>query len=430
MNCAIFPFDLGGTNMFLKNVTYLTPEMNFETGNIVIRDGELNLNISKDKNEVEMNCEDYLVIPGLINAHFHSYSSSAKGLGKEIEIQHWCSDTEQGRVQQHLFNYLDNQSTEEEFRILSQKSYIEMVKNGVTFVSDSDPGHSPNSLSEAINEVGIRGMVDTYSKASEYVGKKNRNVMFGSHLLEEEDITEETLIECVNQKQKYDMIMMTHCLENNWRNEIVQSNFGKSSVELYQERNLLDEKTVLYHGVYLSQEDIELVSKAKSSVVHCPISNMWSGAGVANVKEMLDQEVNVCLGTDYAHTDMWEVMRMTYYLLKLNTSVNHFKAEHIFKMATLNGAKAYLLDNEIGQISNGYKADLVFIKKDTSLYPLINQGDFTTFAHNLLTNCKSDLIEHVMVDGKWVLKDKELQTMDEQKVNSEYLKIMEKIYKR
>lgn len=421
---------LGGTTLLLKNITYLTPEMKFETGNIEIIDGKLNINSKSGRKGIEFHCEDYLVVPGLINAHFHSYSSCAKGLGKEIEIQNWCAETEQGRMQQQLFNYLDNQSTEEEFRIICQKSYIEMVRQGVTFVSDSDPGHSPYSLSEAINEVGIRGIVDTHSKVSEYVEKRNKNVMFGSHLLEEEDMTEETLMECVNQKEKYDMIKMTHCLENNWRNEIVQSNFGKSSVELYQEKNLLDEKTVLFHGVYMSSEDIQLISKAKASVVHCPISNMWSGAGVANVKEMLDQKINVCLGTDYSHTDMWEVMRMAYYLLKLNTTVNHFNAEDIFKMATMNGAKAYQLENEIGQISNGYKADLVFIKKDNSLYPLINQGDFSTYAHNLLTNCKSELIEHVMVNGKWVLKDKELQTMNEQKVNIEYMKIMDKIYNK
>lgn len=100
----------------------------------------------------------------------------------------------------------------------------------------------------------------------------------------------------------------------------------------------------------MSEKDIRHVAEKSSSVVHCPISNLWSGAGQANVKEMLRQKVNVCLGTDYAHTDMWEVMRMAYYLLKLNTEVTEFSAEDIFQMATLNGAKAYGLDGEIGSI--------------------------------------------------------------------------------
>ena len=415
--------------MFLKNITYLNRSFHFEKGSLGIDGGKINIAAVEENYETVMDCSDYLVIPGLVNAHFHSYSSLAKGLMREMPIQEWCNDSEQGELQNHLFNYLDTKATKEEFVLIGQHSYIEMVKNGVTFVSDGDPGDYPELLADGINELGIRGIVDTHGKIANYAGKVNRNVSYGTHLLEEEDITEESLAALEKLKEEYPSeIKLTHCMENGWRKEIVYSNFGKSSVELYFERGLLDDKTVLYHGVHMSEKDIRLVAENRCSVVHCPISNLWSGAGQANVKEMLRKKVNVCLGTDYAHTDMWEVMRMAYYLLKLNTEVTEFSAEDIFQMATLNGAKAYGLDGEIGSIQDGNKADLVFIKKDPSLYPLVKKGNFSNYLHNLLTNTQKESIKHVMVEGKWIMYDRKVLTIDEKKIKEHYEKMIGKIF--
>jgi 5-methylthioadenosine/S-adenosylhomocysteine deaminase len=410
----------------LKNVQYLNSDMKFENGDLLIKDGQIVPLTESEAQAETMDCSDYLVIPGLINGHFHSYSSMAKGLPKEMEIQDWCNETEQGHIQKLFFDYLDNQISQEEFLLIAQQSYIEMVKNGITFVSDADPGDNPFLLSNAINEVGLRGIVDTYDKIADYHDKTNKNVVFGTHLLEEEDFNEELLSQCEAIKESYDSILMTHCLENEWRNDLVQSKYQKSSLELYEERGLLGAKTVLFHGVYMSEQDIDIAARNKASVVHCPISNLWSGAGAAPVKQMLEKEVNVCLGTDFASTDIWEVMRMAYYLLKLNSNVNRFTAEDIFKMATVNGAKAYQLHDKVGQIKNGYQADLVFIKKDSLLFPLIDHNNFSTILHNLLMNCNSSLIDHVMIGGKWVMKDRSLLTINEEKVKKGYIEIIKK----
>lgn len=410
--------------MKLKNVTYLNSNMKFETQSIEIQNGEIRLNINDANDEEAIDCSDYFVIPGLVNAHFHSYSPLTKGLMKEMPLQDWSNDTEQGKVQQLFFEYIDNEVSEEAFLCVAQKSYIDMVKNGVTFVSDSDP-QSPKLLSDAINEIGIRGIVDAYEEIGDYYSRSDGNVLFGTHLLEEEDFTNTELNNLKDTKDKYNPIMMTHCLENEWRSNIVKSDFGRSSIDIYNELGLLDDKTVLFHGVYMSKNDIDLVAKHKSSVVHCPISNLDTGAGVADVSYMLETGVNVCLGTDYSHTDMWELMKLTYYLLKINNPVNKYTAEDIFKMATLNGAKAYGLQEGIGKIKDGYKADLVFIKKSQDLEPLLNNEAFSNYLHNLLFYSNEDSVQHVMVDGKWIMKDRELLTIDEGKIESIYNHIAE-----
>ncbi|MBM7601054.1 5-methylthioadenosine/S-adenosylhomocysteine deaminase [Virgibacillus halotolerans] len=408
--------------MRLKNATFLNGDIEFETRDFSIEAGKIRFNVNDSDKESSMDCENYFVIPGLINAHFHSYSPLTKGLMKEMALQDWCNDSEQGKIQQLFFDYVDNEISERDFAYVAQKSYVDMVKHGVTFVSDSDP-KSPALLSDAMNEIGIRGIIDTYEEIGDYYNKRKDNVLFGSHLLEEEDFTNEELLRVKSMKDKYNPIMMTHCLENEWRFDIVKSKFGKSSIELYNEMDLLDNQTVLFHGVFMSKKDIALIAKQKSSIVHCPLSNLDTGAGVADVSYMLEKGVNVCLGTDYAHTNMWELMRLTYYLLKINNSVNKFAAEDIFKMATVNGAKAYKLEEEIGQIKDGYKADLVFIKKHSDLGPLLNKATFSSYLYNLLFYSKGDAVQHVMVDGKWIMKDRKLTTVDEQKVENRYIQI-------
>ncbi len=408
--------------MILKNVTFLNENMKFETRDFSIKNNRINFDFNKNEKEVYMDCREYLVIPGLINAHFHSYSPLAKGLMQEMALQDWCNDSEQGTIQQLLFDYLDNEISEKEFAYIAQKSYVDMIKNGVTFVSDSDP-QSPQFLSDAMNEIGMRGIIDTYEEIEDYYNKSEGNILFGTHLLEEEDMTNDALLNLKKIKEKYNTIMMTHCLENEWRLKIVKSNFGKSSIDLYNEMNLLDDNTVLFHGVYMSEDDIELVAKHNSSVVHCPLSNLDTGAGIADVNSMLEKGVNVCLGTDYSHTNVWELMRLTYYLLKINNPVNKYSAEDIFRMVTVNGAKAYKLQDDIGQIKNGYKADLVFIKKDSDLEPLLNKVNFSTYLYNLLFYGKAYSVQHVMIDGKWIMKDRKLITVDERKIVNTYNQI-------
>lgn len=410
--------------MKLKNVTYLNSDMKFETQDITIENDKIRLGFNNENDEKAVDCKNYFVIPGLINAHFHSYSSLAKGLMKEMPLQDWSNDSEQGKIQQLFFDYIDNEVSEEDFAYVAQKSYIDMVKNGITFVSDSDP-QSPKVLSDAINEIGIRGIIDTYEEIGDYYNKSEGNVLFGTHLLEEEDFTHSELNKLKDTKDEYNPIMMTHLLENEWRYNIVKSKFEKSSIDIYNELGLLDDKTVLFHGVYMSKNDIELIAKNKSSVVHCPISNLETGAGVADVSYMFEKGLNVSLGTDYGHTNIWALMRLTYYLLKINNPVYKYTVEDIFKMATVNGAKTYGLQEDIGQIKEGYKADLVFIRKDSDLEPLLYNENFSNYLHNLLFYSKEYLVQHVMVDGKWVMKDRKLMTVDEGKVESRYNKIAE-----
>jgi 5-methylthioadenosine/S-adenosylhomocysteine deaminase len=413
--------------MLLKNARYLDDSYKIANGDLIIEDGVIK-RLGENERVVDkeiIDCQDYLIIPGLFNSHFHGYSLLAKGLPREMKIENWANDSDQGKVQQLFFESLDKLSSEE-YEWVCMKTYAEMVKKGITFVSENEPAYWPDVVAGAIDKIGIRGIVDTHKDIEKFYQKSVGKVTFGTHLLEEEDITNELLEECVKNKHQYDTTFLTHCMENDWRRDLIYGNFNKSSIELYKEKAILDDKTILFHGVYMNEKDIKLVAEAQASVVHCPNSNLWSGAGIAPVSEMLENGVNVCLGTDFASVDIWETMRTAYYLLKVNAQVDKFKAEEIFKMATENGAKAYLEKN-LGVIKDGNKADLVFIKLDP-LVPMVDTEQFSNAVHNLLFETNEDGIRHVMVEGEWVMFDRNLQTVDEEIINSNYKRILEKVY--
>ncbi|MFJ7831104.1 amidohydrolase family protein [Peribacillus sp. NPDC097284] len=414
--------------MLLRNATYLNEEYAISRGNLLIHEGKIVTNPSLSEGNAsveEMDCEGYILIPGLYNAHFHGYSLTAQGLQRDMKIEEWCNDSKQGHLQSGYFEKIDA-LTRREYETICMKAYADMVKKGITFVSESEPSNWPDAIAETINRIGMKGFVDTYEKIPEYHDLQSGQVNFGTHLLEEEDITDETLALCVSSKKDFDSLYTTHGMENQWRRDLIYSQYGKSSIELYKEQGLLDNKTIFFHGVHLNEIDIDLLAEAGSSVVHCPVSNLSTGAGIAPVSSMLEKGLNVCMGTDYASTDLWENMKIAYYLLKTMSPTHPFTAENIWQMATQNGASAYH-QNMSGRIKDGFHADLVFIKKNP-LIPEVDTDEFSTTVHNLLLETSEPSIHHVMVNGEWIMFNRTLTHVDEEEMNRAYKKILTKVY--
>ncbi|WP_246944680.1 amidohydrolase family protein [Bacillus pinisoli] len=413
--------------MLLKNASYLNHEFSLAKGDLFINDGKIIIDgLPQDDTLEVIDCDDYVIIPGLFNSHYHGYSYVAKGIGRDIKIEEWCKDSPQGRVQNQLFKSIDGLS-DEEYQVICMKSYMEMAKKGITFVSESEPGNNPGITAEGIRKIGLRGFVDTYHQIEEYYERQQQNLTFGTHLLEEEDITDETILSCLQAKEKYpSSLFLTHCMENDWRRDLIYSAYNKSSIVLYKEHGLLDHKTVLFHSVYANDHDIELIRDAGSSIVHCPVSNHWTGAGIAPIGRMLEKGINVCIGTDYASTDIWETMKAAYFLLKNHRPMDRFTAEDIFKMATISGAKAFHQPS-LGSIKHGYDADLVFIKKDCFI-PSIHTDGFSNLVHNLLFETKEEQIQHCLVQGRWIMRDRQLLLVDEEEINKKYMDILNKLF--
>jgi len=419
--------------ILLKNATYMDSDLSFKEADIYINNGIIDT-IKKDielslSNLKIIDCSDLIVLPGLINGHTHNPATIARGLFKDCPLDKWCSDSIQGQLQNKVFDFIDNVN-DKDFHILLLKAYSEYLKQGVTFIVES--GQADNAelkQKKAMEEIGLQGIIDAFEEIENVYEKSNDKISFSAHLPEEEDICASEIENCIKIKDKTNTFRMTHCMETKHRVNIIKNLANKSSVKYFYENGLLDKKTILFHLVYADVEDIKLLKNLDVSAVHCPVSNAWSGAGLAKIEKWLKEDINILLGSDFLLSDIWEVMRKTYYYLKTVSDISEYKVEDIFKMVSVNGAKAFMKENKKGVIKKGADADLIFFDKNNpKLWPLINKKEFSNILYNILINGNENIIKHVLVKGSWVIRNYKLQTINEDYINLEYKRIIKNLY--
>ncbi len=419
--------------MLLKNTFYLDKELEFKRGHILIEKGVITNIYDYDKDmqytgEI-FDCSQYFVLPGLINAHTHNPGTLARGLFRDMELKDWLNESFQGKLQEKLFNYIDESVGNENFRILCLKAYAEYIKQGITYIVETGQAdNSEEAIVKCLREIGLKGTSDLYDTYENNVHLASDAINICAHFPEEEDITEKWIEFCKQLEEKYKPIFMTHCLENDWRRDVIMEKFNCSTVKLMNREKLLNSRMILFHCVHVDQEDMDTIAEKGASIVYCPVSNMWSNAGEAPIQEFLKRNINVLLGTDFIYQDIWEVMRLTYYNLQSKSEDYKYSAKDVFKMVTQNPNNRVGSHMNTGLIQENFKADLIFIdKNDTKLLPIVNNERFSNILHNILLNCREEMIKHVMIDGKWVIQNSELTMIDEAVVEQQYRELSEKL---
>jgi len=199
----------------------------------------------------------------------------------------------------------------------------------------------------------------------------------------------------------------------------MEEKYGRSPVEVLKEANLLNDKLIAAHGIWLSKKDLEMLASSNVTIAHCPASNMKLGSGIFPMRDAIDEDINVALGTDGAASnntlDIIREMRLASLLQKVNTlNPAIVKSEEIFRMATINGAKALKL--KAGIIKEGYIADIAVINlKRSHLLPLHNP------LATLIFSAKAGDIDTLIVSGRVIMLDGEVLTIDEEKVIDKFL---------
>jgi 5-methylthioadenosine/S-adenosylhomocysteine deaminase len=251
------------------------------------------------------------------------------------------------------------------------KAYTEYLKQGITTIVETGQSDIENVIpwtAQALKTSNLRGVIDVYDEIESFYHKSNEYIKYCTHLPEEENITNNILPLLKKRKDRILSLRMTHCLETINRKNIVYDKYLKSTVELFDEFNLLDKNTLLFHCTHVDKNDINIISERNTTIVYCPVSNYWSGGGSAPIAKFMESDINVMLGTDFLLSDLREVMRNSYYSLKINAALDEYKAEDIFKMVTINAHKILAPEIKIGLIDIDHKADLQFLNKnDTRL---------------------------------------------------------------
>lgn len=402
----------------------------FEDGAVVIEENKIidvnktNLIEKNYKGDVIIDARDKVILPGLIDLHIHT--CLLRGVCDDIPLVPY--------VEKFWWPYT-NALKPSETHAAAMLTYCESIKSGTTCVNDIY--HHMIKCAEAAEMAGIRAVL-----ASEATEEKS----FGSETLRDNEklIVEkngaangriktsvgidwfptssvEFLEKARAMADKHKVGIHAHANESINEVEMNKKRHGKKPIELAYDLGLLRPKFVGAHCVWLSNKEIRMMKETNASISHNPTSNAKLGSGIAPVPELLKAGVNVGLGHDDTscnnNADMFEVMKYASLLQRASRlDAGIMPAKQVLEMATMNGARGLGLENEIGSIEPGKKADLILVNlKNMHFTPLILRRYFNLFSH-LVYSAHGEDVDTVIVDGKIVMKNRVLLNVDEAEV--------------
>ncbi|HCC07478.1 MAG TPA: N-ethylammeline chlorohydrolase [Clostridiales bacterium] len=376
-------------------------------------------------NEV-IDCTNKIVMPGFINCHTHTPMTLFRNYADDLNLHDW--------LYKNMFP-LEEKLTPDMCYAASKLSIIEMIKTGTTTFNDMY--FYMNETERVIGEAGMMAMIgvsasnktDPDFKKSimlyeKFKDNKNIKINLAPHSIY--TCTEKYLKNICNLSKEYNIPVHIHVSETKKEVEDCIRENGITPVKYLESLGLFDRPVIAAHCVHVTDDDIDILKRYNVNVVHNPASNMKLASGIAPITKMIDKGVNVCLGTDGAgsnnNLDMLKELRMASYLQKVSSyDPTAFNVDTALKVATVNGAKALGIEN-LGQVKEGYKADLIIIDANkTYYYPKTNIKSQIVYSGN------AEDIETVIINGKIVMKGRQMLTMDEEKVKYEAQKAYEKL---
>jgi 5-methylthioadenosine/S-adenosylhomocysteine deaminase len=215
------------------------------------------------------------------------------------------------------------------------------------------------------------------------------------------------------------VMIHTHASENRTEIEIVERETGQRNVAYLDSLGLTGAHVLLAHCVHLDDEEIETLSRTGTHVAHCPSSNLKLGSGLARVALMLERGVSVSFGADGApcnnRLDMWTEMRTAALLQKALNGAEALPARQALRLATMGGARALGLEDEIGSLERGKRADVSVVK----LNQLHSAPRPAEIVSALVYSAQASDVRTVIIDGQLVMRDRQLLTLDEEQVIAE-----------
>jgi len=415
-------------------ILILNPENKFSVidSDIFIRDNlicKVGSNAQLDNYET-IDAKNQLIIPGLINMHTHAYMSLLKNYADDVPFNEWLFE--------RIMPIEDKLSYDEAYWS-SLLACIEMIKTGTTCFMDMHMFKGQSC--RAVQELGMRAFIgrglvgedlyeDGYKRFSEALDEKKDfesdliKFVLSPHAIY--SCSERLLRQVVEEANKLGLLKQIHLSESTFEVDNSISKYGKTPVEFLSDIGFLDGRTILAHCVKLSKNDINLIKKHNSNVVTNPASNAKLGNGFAPVVDMLDNGINVCLGTDSVASNNTLNMFREMNLLSLLHKAAHdestvLSASEVLRISTTNAAKALGLEQKIGCILEGAYADLVFVDLTApSLFPNNN------IISSLCYSANGAEVSSVMINGRFVMKNNELITIDVERVHYEVKHIISK----
>lgn len=406
----------------------------FINGDILVTDDKIvavgRVPVEKiDSNAEIVDAAGKIIMPGLINTHVHLSQQLGRGIGDDVDLLTW--------LHKRIWPYESNMDLEDSY-ISSLACCLELIHSGVTTFAEAG-GQKVDGMGKAVEEIGIRGILarstmdcgeglpTNWQESTDFVLHKQEELIKRWHGQAADRIrvwfdlrtifnaTDELITRTKLLADKYGVGIHMHVAEINEEVHFVKEQRGLTTVEHLAKLGVLDENFLAVHTVWLTEREIDLFALHNVKVSHNPAAAM-KVLGFARVPEMLAKGINVSIGTDGApcnnRMDMMNEMYLTTLIHKgrtLNPKV--LPAEKVLEMATINGARCVLWDDQIGSLEPGKKADLIIINPvSAGSLPLHDP------IANLVYAMHSNNVESSMCNGQWLMRDKMILTVNEKEI--------------
>lgn len=392
----------------------------FENGKITYI-GEIPENL-EEFNEVIDVKGDY-VLPGLINTHGHASMSLLRGYADDLPLKNW--------LEEKMWP-LEGQYTPEHAKWGAYLSIIEMLRTGTTtFVDMYD---NMDEVAKAVDISGIRarlcrgviGLVpldiqlqkldDATNFAKNWHNQANGRIttMMSPH--SPYTCPPDYIEKIVAKAEELDLPMHIHMSETQYEVEQNERDYGERPVKHLEKLGVFHRPTLVAHAVHVNDEEMDILAKYDVKVSHNIISNLKLASGVAPVPKMLEKGITVSLGTDSSasnnNLDLFEEIKQVAILHKgVNNNSTMIPAETALQLATINGAQALWLEEQVGSLEVGKEADIIVLNTKQVFF----QPKHDPISHIVYSASGRD-VKDVYVQGKQVVKNGECLTVDEEKV--------------
>jgi 5-methylthioadenosine/S-adenosylhomocysteine deaminase len=433
-------------DLIIRGGTVVTMDMArrvIEDGSIVVKGGRIlavGTRAEMDAKYVApetIDARGRVVIPGLINGHGHVPMTLFRGLADDLDLNEWLT--------KYIFPAEAKNVTEEFVRVGARLGLAEMIRGGTRTYCDMY--YFEDAIADETEKAGMRGVLGetvidfpvadnkTWPEAMAYTEKFLKkwkgNALIVPAIAPHAPYTvsEEHLKAVRALSDRTGSPIVIHVAETRKEVDDLLQSKGASPVDYLARIGFLNNRVIAAHVVHVTPEEITVLKRLGVGVVHNPQSNMKLASGVMPVPQMLVADLDLGLGTDGAASNndlnLWEEIDTTAKLHKLIArDPKVVTAQQAFEMATIRGARALHLEREIGSIEKGKRADLVIAELDD-----LNQTPLYNIYSHLVYATKADDVRTVIVEGRVIMRDRRLLTLDEQDIKARARIFREQIIK-
>ena len=424
------------SSILIKNGTLVTMDSSNRIfrGDLLIAHGRIVALGNTDQSaDVVVDASGCAVIPGFVQTHIHLCQTLFRGAADDLALIDWLKKRVWPMEAAH---------TAASIAASARLGIAELIKGGTTCALTMETVNHTSEVFKVVEETGFRAtvgkcMMDKGDEVPVALQEQTSVSIEASLALLEEwhgradgrirycfaprfavSCTRELLEKVGELARARGVMIHTHASENRTECALVEAETGLRNIAYLDSVGVSGRHVALAHCVHLSNDEVRILKTTGTNVVHCPSSNLKLGSGIAPVVQLLDEGVSVSLGADGAacnnRLDMFTEMRTAALLQKALHGPEVLEASHVLRMATIGGAGALGLEAEIGSLEVGKRADIAVVELSG-----LHTSPEADVVSSLVYAAEASDVRSVLIDGRVVMQDRELLTVDEADVVNE-----------